>query len=74
MPLPMKRLQIVIEEDLDDALERQAVGGKCSKAALIRRYVRERIRPLPPPSADPLIRMIGADDFDPASVDEVVYQ
>ena len=71
---PVKRLQIMIEEDLDAALERQAVRDKCSKASLIRRYVRERIRPLPPLSADPLLRMIGADDFDPSPVDDVVYR
>ena len=70
----MKRLQIMIEEDLDAALERQAAREKCSKAALIRRYVRDRVRPLPPASADPLLRMIGADAFPPAPVDDVVYR
>jgi len=50
----MKRLQIMIEEDLDAALERQARGERTSKAALIRRYVRERLEPLPALHEDPL--------------------
>ena len=69
----VKRLQIMIEEELDDELERLAAAESTSKAALIRRYVGERVKPLPPLSADPLARMSGADDFEPASVDDVVY-
>lgn len=69
----VKRLQIMIEEELDDELERLAAEESVSKAALIRRYVRERIRPLPPLSADPLAAMVGADDFEPEPVDDVVY-
>lgn len=69
----MKRLQIMIEEDLDSELERLAAEEAVSKAALIRRYVRERVRPLPPLSADPLAAMVGVDDFEPAPIDDVVY-
>ena len=69
----MKRLQIMIEEDLDSELERLSAQEGTSKAALIRRFVRDRVRPLPPLSADPLARMAGADDFEPASIDDVVY-
>ena len=70
----MKRLQIMIDEDLDAELERLATSEGTSKAALIRRFVRERIRPLPPLSADPIGRMTGIDDFEPAPVDDVVYR
>jgi len=70
----MKRLQIMIDEDLDAELERRAAEEGTSKASLIRRYVREHLRPLPPLSADPLARMVGADDFEPAPVDDVVYR
>jgi len=70
----MKRLQIMIDEDLDAELERLALRERTSKAALIRRFVRERIRPLPPLSADPIGRMAGADDYEPARVDDVVYR
>ena len=70
----MKRLQIMIDEDLDAELEREAAATGTSKAGLIRAYVRERLRPLPPLSADPLHRMAGSDDFEPAPVDDVVYR
>ncbi len=70
----MKRLQILIDEELDAALERMARKERSSKAALIRRYVGERLRPLGPLDRDPLARMAGADDFDPAPVDEAVYE
>jgi hypothetical protein len=71
----MKRLQIMIEEDLDSALERQAVAERTSKAALIRRYVRERLGPLPPIEEDPLWQMIGlAGEAEPVDdVDEFLY-
>lgn len=69
----MKRLQIMIEEDLDAELARRAVAERTSKAALIRAIVREHMRPLPPLRSDPLWRMVGVDDIDPAPIDETVY-
>jgi hypothetical protein len=45
----MKRLQIMIDEDLDDALAVEARRERTSRAALIRRYVRDRLRPEPLP-------------------------
>jgi hypothetical protein len=72
--LLMKRLQILIEEELDAALERKAREEGRSKAALIRQYVGERLEPTPPLATDPLLRMAGADQFDPAPIDDVVYR
>jgi hypothetical protein len=72
----VKRLQIMIEEDLDDALERQAREEGTSKAALIRRYVGERLRPLPAVEDDPLWAFAGSVEGradDSVSVDDVVY-
>ena len=72
----VKRLQIMIEEELDAALARQAAEEGVSKAALIRRYVGERLRPLPPPEDDPLWEIVGmvkGSAGDSASVDDVVY-
>jgi hypothetical protein len=72
----MKRLQIMIEEELDDALDRQARREGTSKAALIRRYVGERLRPLPPIEEDPLWDLVGlveGDAGDSSSIDDVVY-
>ena len=57
----MKRLQIMIEEDLDDALALQARTERTSKAALIRRYVRERLGRPVAIEDDPLWRMVGVD-------------
>ena len=73
----MKRLQIMIEEELDAALERRALEERTSKAALIRRYVGERLRPLPPLAQDPLWDLVGSErgrPGDSASVDDVVYR
>jgi Ribbon-helix-helix protein, copG family len=67
-------LQIMIEPELDSQLETMAAEEQTSKAALIRRFVRERLHPIPPLSADPLGRMVGADDFAPGPVDDVVYR
>ncbi len=64
----------MIDEDLDADLERRAISEQTSKAAIIRRQLREQLRPYPPLSADPLMRMAGSDDFDPAPVDDIVYE
>ena len=59
----MKRLQIMIS------------SARTRKVALIRRYVRERLRPLPPIEEDPLWQMIGlAGDVEPINdIDEFLY-
>ncbi len=69
----MKRLQIMIEEDLDDALAAQALREGTSKAALIRRHMRHALRPVSPLEEDPLWKMAGVDSYEPADIDEVVY-
>jgi hypothetical protein len=72
----VKRLQIMIEEEVDAALARQAAKERTSKAALIRRYVRERLRPLPPLEQDPLWELIGiaGEDAEPVGdIDEFLY-
>jgi len=66
----------MIEEELDAALARQAADEGVSKAALIRRFVRERLRPLPPLEEDPLWELVGMDKGSPddsMSVNDVVY-
>lgn len=70
----MKRLQIMIDEDLNAELDRLSSETGKSKAALIREMLREQLRPLPPLEADPLFRMAGVDDYEPASIDDVVYR
>jgi Ribbon-helix-helix protein, copG family len=70
----VKRLQIMIDEDLDQILDRMALDQGTSKAFLIRRFVRERVAPLPPMREDPLWELVGADAYDPGagSADDVV--
>jgi hypothetical protein len=73
----VKRLQIMIEEDLDAELGIQAAREGVSKAALIRRYVGERLRPLPPLEQDPLREIVGmiqgGSPDDSSRIDEVIY-
>lgn len=69
----MRRIQIHMDEDLDDALAAAASREGSSKAALIRRWVAEKLMPLPEPGDDPVAGLIGSVDCDPAGVDDVVY-
>ena len=69
---PMKRLQIYIDEELDDALAVKARRVHTSKAALIREAVRQSMGE-PQPPHDPFRDWIGGSDTAPAPVDDVVY-
>ena len=74
--MAMRRFQILLNEELDDALERQVELESVSKAELLRRYARARLEPPPPVREDPLWELVGADDNDPSGrvdIDEVVY-
>lgn len=70
----MKRLQIYIEDELNEALAHEAARTKTSKAAVIRSIVGERLRPASS-GRDPLDDVVGAIDVDvqPGDIDEVVY-
>lgn len=68
----MKRLQISIEEELDEALAVEAARRRTSKAALIRGYVRERLAP-GHRQRDPMASLIGDIDDEPGDVDALVY-
>jgi len=68
----MKRLQIYIDEDMDDALAIRARRARTSKAALIREAVRRSIGE-PETAVDPFRDWIGGSDAASAPVDEVVY-
>jgi hypothetical protein len=67
-------LQIMLDDDLSEALDRMSALEGLSKAALVRRLVRAAVQPLPPLDDDPLTATIGADNFDPAPVNDVVYR
>lgn len=69
--VPVKRLQLYIEEDVDAALGVEAARRGTSKAALIREAVKDhfgRER-----ASEPLDNLVGAYDEEPGSIDDVVY-
>lgn len=72
-PSPVKRLQISIDVELDDALAIEADRRGVSKAALIREYVRERLVDGRTRSRDSIDDLVGAIDAEPGNIDEVVY-
>lgn len=73
----MKRLQISIEPELDEALDRAAREEGVSKAEIVRKSVRERVEPLPPIEEDPLFKLFGTGKgggLRPGeTIDDVIY-
>jgi hypothetical protein len=69
----VKRLQILIDDELASDLERAAEASGRSKSDLIREFVRRHLPQLAPLDRDPLFKLAGKGSFAPGSVDEVVY-
>jgi hypothetical protein len=72
----VKRLQILIDEDLDAELERAAQREGRSKGALVRESLRKQLKPLPPIEQDPIWDLAGSLAIGPRSsqeIDEVLY-
>jgi Ribbon-helix-helix protein, copG family len=70
----LRRIQIYMDDDLENALEAAARAQGTSKAALIRECVAMNFRPLPLVEDDPLTALMGSGDGEPADdVDEVIY-
>ena len=70
----MRRIQIYIDEELDDALQAEAAQCSRSKAASIRECVASRYVSPATLEKDPLTALVGSIDAKPADVDEVVYE
>ena len=66
----MRRLQISIEPELDEALAVEASRRKTSKAAVIRELVRWHLGERPD---DPMRPLIGDIDDQAGDIDTVVY-
>jgi len=65
----MRRFQMLLDEDLDEALERVARREGLSKAELLRRYARERVTDIPLADDDPLWGLAGVAGEDLAPDD-----
>lgn len=66
----MKRLQIYLEPEMDEALAREAAQTGASKAAIIRRLIAAHTGSAAP---DPIDALVGRFPEAPGSVDDVVY-
>jgi hypothetical protein len=67
----MRRIQVVIDPELDDRLEREAQGRGLSKSALVREAVE---RALAEPHDNGLWRLPVFDDVEPVeNIDEFLY-
>jgi hypothetical protein len=70
----MKRLQIMLDDDLYAELARRSGAEGRSKAAIVRESLRQTIPPLPPLEEDPLWEMVGISDAEPIDdIDEYLY-
>jgi hypothetical protein len=67
----MRRIQVVIDQELDDRLEKEAAARKVSKSALVRASVE---RELSEPFDNGLWRLPTFDDVEPVeNIDEFLY-
>lgn len=68
----MKRLQISLPEEMDEALAVEAARRKTSKASVIRELVANSLGAAGRP-ADPMAALIGDIDDAAGDIDDVVY-
>ena len=68
----VKRLQIYIDEEQDEALGLLAARTGTSKAALIRGFVAERLQ-TSGRQRDALDALVGAIEAEPGDIDDAVY-
>ena len=70
----MKRIQIHIDDELDEAAEREAARRGISKAALIRESLADRLTLADTAKTDPWEAMCGwLDDGPVTDIDDVLY-
>jgi hypothetical protein len=71
----MRRIQIYLDEPLDDAVGAEAARRGVSKAAVIREAVADKVAPAVPAPDDPWQAMIGWLDDEPVEdIDAIVYE
>jgi negative regulator of replication initiation len=70
----LKRVQLMLDDDLDERIAFRAKVEGISRSEVVRRILRAEFPALPPLHEDPIWEMVGADpDAEPANVDDVVY-
>jgi hypothetical protein len=70
----VRRLQIYMDEALDERLEAEALRRGLSKAALIRNAVAQDLGPASPAVDDPWSALVGWLADEPvADIDELIY-
>jgi hypothetical protein len=69
----MRRIQIYLDESVDEALQSEAARTGRSKASLIRECVSSRYGAMGTATVDSIDELIGSIDVPPAAVDDVVY-
>lgn len=70
----LRRVQLMLDDDLDERIAMRAKIDGISKSELVRRLLRAEFPVLPPIEEDPIWDLVGADpDAEPANVDDVVY-
>ena len=71
----MRRIQLYVDEDVDEALTAEAARLGTSRSALVRDAVRSALTPYFADTADPIEEIIGSVvDVDPVDdIDAIVY-
>ena len=72
---PMRRIQLYVDEDVDDALTAEAARLGTSRSAVVRRAVREALDTHFTRTRDPIDELVGwLVDPDPTDdIDAVIY-
>ena len=70
----MRRIQLYIDDDIDDALSAAAARRGVSRSAFVRDSVRSSLADGPEAIADPLDVLVGSVDVEPDDdLDAVIY-
>ncbi len=71
----MRRIQLYIDEDLDDSLSLEAAQLGVSRSSLVREALRASLAKGSEAFSDPVDDLIGSLDIDPTDdIDEVIYE
>ncbi|MHB1911677.1 MAG: ribbon-helix-helix domain-containing protein [Acidimicrobiales bacterium] len=73
----IRRIQLHLDEELDEVLTRRAFERHMPKAALIREYLAEQVASGPPLPGDPSSNLVGiyeGEAQESANIDAVLYR